>query len=219
MQLSVSLRDDIKARRLLTALVTCALLVSTSLAQCKPTRIMSWQEYSRLHPVWPYVVRINSPRTKLVYYGVSHTYSPDDPQLIEIEKLWAEFHPELAFNEGGNPPIEKSRNEAVKKYGEPGMIRFLANRDQVPVTSIDPSRAEIVAFLRKSFSPEQIKLYFVLQAVAQTVQNHPDEPLEEEVRRVLTIFNDTPGLNVTPASIVELETSYRRTFPNGGDYK
>ena len=85
MQLSISLRDHIKAGRLI-ALVTCVLLISTSLAQCKPPRIMSWQEYSRLHTNWPYVVRINSPRTKLVYYGASHTYSPDDPQLIEIEK-------------------------------------------------------------------------------------------------------------------------------------
>ena len=219
MQLSVSLRNHIKACRLLTVLVTCALLVSTSFARCKPTRIMGWQEYSRLHPNWPYVVRINSPRTKLVYYGASHTYSPDDPQLIEIEKLWVEFHPELAFNEGGNPPIEKSRDDAVKKYGEPGLIRFLAHRDHVPVTSIDQSRAEEVAFLLKRFSPERVKLFFILRVVAQQIQNHPNDSLEDELKRVFAIFNDTPGLNVTPASIVELETSYTRTFPNGGDYK
>jgi len=213
MQLSVSLRDHINARRLLTALVTCALLVSTSLAQCKPTRIMSWQEYSRLRPNWPYVVRIDSAKAKLLFYGAAHTYNPDDLQLIEIEKLWAEFHPELAFNEGGNPPIEKSREEAVKKYGEPGLIRFLANRDHVPVTSIDQSRAEEVAFLLKRFSPERVKLFFVLRVVAQQIQNHPNDSLEDELKRVFAIFNDTPGLNVTPASIVELETSYTRTFP------
>ena len=163
---------------------------------------MTWKEYNRLRPKWPYIIRINTSRVKLLYYGVNHTYKPDDPQLIEIEKLWTKFHPDIAFNEGGNPPIERSRDEAIRKYGEPGLIRFLANRDKVPVTSIDQSRAEEVAFLLKRFSPEQVKLSYVLRVVAQTVQNHPDTPLEEEVQRVLTIFNDTPGLNVSPMSIV-----------------
>ena len=43
------------------------------------------------------------------------------------------------------------RAAAVGLVGEAGFVRFLAARDDVPVTTLDPSRAEEVAHLRLTF--------------------------------------------------------------------
>ncbi|HET6842747.1 MAG TPA: hypothetical protein VFK06_13870 [Candidatus Angelobacter sp.] len=205
--------------KFVNGLALCCLLTSVTFSQCDNVKLMTWKQYSHLSPKWPYVLRINSHKANLLYYGAAHTYKPDDPQLAEIEKLWAEFRPDIAFNEGGDPPIEASRDEAIRKSGEPGLIRFLANRDHIPVTSVDQSRAEEVAFLLKRFSSEQVKLFFVLRLVAQQTRNHPEQPLEDELRRVLPIFAGTPGLNVPPGTSEELAMIYARNFPNHGSYK
>ncbi len=205
--------------RLLIVCIFCALLASLGFPQREKAKIMTWKDYSRLSPKWPYALKLNRARGRLLYYGVSHTNKPEDAQLAEIEKLWVDFRPDIAFNEGGNPPIERSRNEAIRNYGEAGLIRFLAARDKVPVASIDPSRAEEVAFLSKTFSPEPVKLFFVLRVVAQHVRNRGVDTLGQELERVFPIFGDTPGLKVAPNSIAELEVSYARHFTNQGSYK
>lgn len=97
------------------------------LAACGPRPIMTWPEYDRLHTSWPYVVRIGT----LYYFGAAHTFDPNDPQIPQIEAAWNAFKPDIAFTEGGNPPIEKTREAAVRKAGEPGLVRFLAARDSV----------------------------------------------------------------------------------------
>jgi hypothetical protein len=98
---------------------------------------MTWTEYSRLqqsgrHPEWPYVLRLNTQRGALLYFGADHTPNPADAQITQIEMEWQQFRPDIAFTEGGLPPIAKIRDEAVRNAGEPGLVRFLAQRDNVP---------------------------------------------------------------------------------------
>ena len=59
------------------------------------------------------------------------------------------FSPTIAFNEGGDPPVFQSREEAVRNAGEPGWLRFLAARDKIPIFSLEPEHSEEVNFLRK----------------------------------------------------------------------
>lgn len=116
---------------------------------------------------WPYIARMASGEGELFYYGARHTYTPTDPQVAEISQLWEAFRPDVAFNEGGNPPVEESMDDAVSKHGEAGLVRYLAARDDVPVASLDPTRAQEVAWLRKFFPADRVKLFFLLRAAAQ----------------------------------------------------
>jgi hypothetical protein len=194
-------------------------LTGTGCALRQPAGIMTWQEYDSRYVEWPYVLRIAGNRGELLYYGVRHTYSPDDPQVEEIEKLWTAFRPDIAFNEGGNPPIESSRDEAVRKGGEGALVRFLAARDNVPVTTLDPSRSEEVAHLKQRFPAEDIKLFFVLRGVAPFTNRGAEGSLEKEIERVLGIYNASPGLMGPPRSLDEVAAAYRQRLPGHGEYK
>ncbi len=199
----------------------CLLIILTGSVRAKHVRLMSWKDYSRQSHSWPYVLNIQTPEGHLLYFGARHTKDPTDPQISEIERSWTEFHPDVALNEGGNPPTEKTRDEAVGKYGEPGLVRFLAARDKVPVQSIDPTRAAEVAELSKTFPAEQLKLFFVLLVVTEYGRVYQGEAktLEEELRRVFPILAATPGLNGPPNSIPELEATYARYLPYHGTFK
>jgi hypothetical protein len=178
-------------------------------------RIMTWAEYAKREVSVPYIVRSGT----LLYFGANHTYKPDEPQIAQIQKLWSEFHPDIALNEGGNPPVAATVDAAVTQYGEAGLIRFLARRDDVPVVSIDPARSEETAFLSKKFTREQIKMFFLVRAIAQQIQNHDPAKVDDELNRILGIHNDTPGLTGSPRTSAEFAEIYRRYFPDAPDYK
>ena len=183
-----------------------------------PSRLMTWPEYAQLRPEWPYVLRLSASRGELLYFGAVHTSDPDHPQLEEIEREWERFQPDIAFTEGGLPPIAATRDEAIRNYGEPGFVRFLASRDDVPTTTLDPSRAEQVAELDRDFSREQVKLFFLLRAVGQYVERRGETGLEMELNRILGIYAASPGLSGPPRSVEELAAAYEEWFPDSGRY-
>lgn len=205
--------------RLLIRVCLLAILATTGCVHSRPAKIMTWKQYSRLSIKWPHILKVESAKGSLLYYGADHTRNPKDQQIAEIERLWQELHPDIAFNEGGDPPTEISIDSAVTKYGEPGLVRYLAARDKVPVSSLDPTRAEQSAFLLKKFAPEKVKLFFVLRVVAQHKQKSNAGLIEEELTRVFPIFAATANLGVAPNSIAELESSYARYFPGQGNFK
>jgi hypothetical protein len=196
---------------------------SQALQQVSPG-VMTWAEYSALqasgrHPEWPYVLRLNSRGGVLLYFGAAHSFDPTNSQFAQIEQEWKTFNPDIAFTEGGLPPLAVNRDEAIRNAGEPGFVRFLAARDNVPTTTLDPSRAQEVAALSGGFSREQIKLFFLLRTVSQYVQRGGTAGLAMEVDRVLGIFGATPGLSGSPRTIDDLRAAYERYFPGAGGYE
>jgi acetyl esterase len=185
---------------------------------------MTWTAYSALqrsgrHPAWPYIIRIAPPRGALLYFGAGHSFDPADIQNARIEQEWKAFAADIAFTEGGQPPIASSRDEAVRSAGEPGLVRFLAARDNVPTTTLDPSLAQQLAALSRTFTREQIKVFFVLRAVSQYVARQGNVDLPKETERVLRVFTATPGLSGSPRTVNELAAAYVRLFPEAGGYE
>jgi hypothetical protein len=202
-----------------TFFVVAAAWVSSWACSTGHVPVMSWDEYVRTEITWPYVVSFESNEGGFLYYfGAAHTWDPDDPQLVQVEQAWRRFRPDIAFTEGGSPPIASSRDEAVRRHAEPGLVRFLAARDNVPTTTLDPSRAEEVAALTSRFTSEEVKLFFLLRAVSQFVQRSGTENVDAEVERILEIHAATPGLSGPPRSLASLEEAFARLFPDRGRY-
>ena len=91
-------------------------------------------------------------------------------------------------------------------------------RDDIPVASLDPDRAEEVAYLRQSFPAMDVKLFFVLRAVAQYADTRGRDGVDSELQRVLIIFDRVPGLGGPPRSEVEVDAAFGERFPNQGSY-
>jgi hypothetical protein len=199
-----------------------ALLVAAPVgeAQEKDASLMTYEEYSKAPHSSPYIVELQIGKGALLYFGAKHTNDPKHPQIAQIEKLWREFKPTIAFNEGGAPPVMKSVDEAVSRIGEPGLARFLAARDNVPVHSLEPDRADEVAFLLKSLTAEQVKVFYALRQVPQFRNSKRDVTIETHMEFVLgKMLAGVPGLEGAPRNITELEKSCLRLAPKLKDWR
>jgi hypothetical protein len=193
-------------------------LLAIALAGCSAAGppIMSWARYRRVRHSMPYVLDLTAGSGALLYYGSRHVSDPNHPQVADIASRWQEFGPTWAFNEGGDPPVAPTAEEAVGRYQEAGLVRWLAAQDGVRVESIEPDRVVVVEAARRSFTLEQLKAYFVLRAVAQQARYAHEfraPSLEAEVARVSRILSRVPGLEGPPNSAAELAASVSRWLP------
>jgi hypothetical protein len=128
------------------------------------------------------------------------------------------FRPDIAFTEG-SPRAYATRDEAVREAGEPGLVRYLAGRDDVPTTSFEPSRAEELATLGTEFTREQIKMFYILRDISQFAERNGPAKVDAEVERLLTIYAKTPGLASSPRTLTEFQEAYVRYFSAGVTYQ
>ncbi len=202
---------------LLSIILLFAFSVAT--AQEKDASIMTFDEYAKVRHAYPYIVELQIGKGALLYFGAQHTNDPKHTQIAQIEKLWKEFRPTLALYEGGETPVSKSLDEVMSRFGEPGLVRYLAARDKVSVRSLDLSRADETALLLKTYTPEQVKVYFALRQVPLFRKSKNDETIEKRMEFVLGFLSRIPGLEGAPNSIVELDKSCLWLSPQLKDWR
>jgi hypothetical protein len=167
----------------------------------------------------PYVLDVEGRRGHLRYFGAAHSYDPGDPQAAAIERAWAEFRPTLALYEGPTHDPLTDRDAAIRGGGEAGLVRFLAQRDGVPVRSLDPDHAtQASAMIGLGYAAEQVALYFVLLHVAQWT-GRDGEALDEHLRSVFDHYARVPGLESTPRTIAQLDAMVRKWLPELADWR
>jgi hypothetical protein len=197
----------------------CLLLAAAS-PDCSKL-IVPYQDRSKIqNPV--FTLDLTSPAGgRLLYVGAPrHSFDPNDPEFSEFEKDWDDFKPTAAFFEGPENPVGSSRDDAIKNGGEPGLIRFLAARDKVAVASLEPSRQDEVNDLLTRFSPEQVKLFYVLRIIAEdrVRRKLSEAELRAEVGGLLKYFSKLKGLEGVIRTPDELEAAYRRYWTTPQDW-
>src|SRR5690349_5775699 len=118
-------------------------LTSSVLAQAgDEPEIMGYKEYGTIRHERPFILKFSSGKGSLLYFGIGHVYDPKDAQIARLEKEFLEFRPTLLLNESGTPPVAETAEQAIEKYGEPGLMSFLAKKHNIPIKSLDPSRMD-----------------------------------------------------------------------------
>lgn len=113
----------------------------------------------------PYIVEFKHNNGAILYYGSYHNVNLQHPQFQDIEDRWNTFKPDVAFSEGEKWPLVRSREDAIKRYGEQGLLRYLAYRDKVKIKCIEPKRISEMLYLLKHFPAPKIKIYYVLRQI------------------------------------------------------
>ena len=207
-------------RALLYALLPLLLVVVPAYNQeQRRADIMTYEEAAKSRHSFPYVIKLRAGKGTLLYFGALHNNDPKHPQNEQIQRRWKSFRPSIAFNEGGDPPTLKVAEEAVSRFGEAGLVRFLAARDNVPVRSLEPGRAEEVATLLKSYTPEQLKVFYALRQIPAYRRGKNDETLDEKVEFTLNWLSNVPGLEGAPHTLAELGESSARLLPKLKDWR
>ncbi len=152
---------------------------------------------------------------RLRYFGVRHTFDPDDPQYATMQSIWQELRPTEAFFEGTGNFVGDTVTAALQRSGEPGLVRHLASLTAIPVHSLEPTRAAEVESLLPRFTAEQILLFLVTRAVVQERdrRNLTAPALEPLLIRFLALEHATPQLVGVLPDLQAFRTAYTRSFP------
>ena len=133
------LRDTVmigKKKRILAVALVC--LAGVGCSGYKYSGLVPYDEYVGSSTRDPYVLELSSGKGHLLYYGAYHSSDIANPQFADMEERWKSFEPTLALCEGSTWPLEETREEAIARHGEQGLLRFLAGGDNIPVECIDP---------------------------------------------------------------------------------
>ena len=197
------------------------LLATTTLAGSKTSEenILTYKQYASIQHKSPYILEFKIGSGALLFYGAEHTGDPKDPQIADIERRWVVFHPTAAYNEGGNPPTLDDRDEAVHQYAEPGLLRFLAGRDQVPVATFEPSFDDEILHAVKTYSPLQVKVFYTLRQVTEARIAAGSTSLDERIKDWLSGYLPNHGLKNAPNALDEFTVACKNLFPELGDWR
>lgn len=194
----------------------CFLSLIAGCAVREPALILP--NWNRTRQPLPNVLELSSENGSLLYVGAMHTLNPAHPQFAVIEACWSRFHPDLAFSEGCIWPLESSRELAVHRHGEQGLLRWLAARDGVSIRCLDPSLVQQALHLKRRFPPGVVMLYYVLREAAVRRRIGLDFRIEIEVLSLQIRLSRVPGFGAAPRNPDALHALFRRMFPWVGDW-
>lgn len=121
---------------------------------------------------------------KLYYMGSEHSRDAEDPQVKQIIIAWEQFRPTFALYEGRDVGTGDSPKDAVSRFGEPALIRYLSEKYQVVSTSAEPSSKEKVEFLKSLFPAKQVELFYFMRT-AEHLRNRAEGD-EKAIRKFFT---------------------------------
>jgi hypothetical protein len=182
-----------------------------SLAQCSEKLIPYAEWDGTKNPIRRQDL-VSSSKGRLYYFPAGHSTDPADSQFREIEQAWSKVKPTIAFYEGPNRPIAATRDETIKQAGESGFVRFLATRDGIPFLTLEPSPQDEAAFIMQKFSPEQVKLFYVLREAQRLRERRklPEAELKSAITQLLERASQIKGIGSVINNLDELDAAYRR---------
>jgi hypothetical protein len=177
------------------------------------TRVLPKAQYRLGHPQ-PYVYASGD----VFVYGSVHTQDPGDPQLVDIETAWRQFHPTVALLEGRLGFLFPGLMDPVEEYGEMGRVNALAKRDDVTTYTWELPWDRAATELSSRHPPDRVALYFVLRPYFSNVRfGRPPAPeafVEEFLHRA-----SIPALRGTITSVADVDRIWQRDFPGERDWR
>ena len=127
---------------------------------------MSFDDYAAIRHPTPYVVDVVRDGARLVLFGSQHSSNPFDPMFDRIEFVFVSLEPRFALHEGTPPAVEPEREIAIRRHGEAGLIRHLAERTGIETASMDIPLAEEARLLRRELAHGDALVFLVLRQLA-----------------------------------------------------
>jgi len=170
---------------------------------------------TEIDPQWSLKIRKINLTGSLTYQGVYHTFDPSHPQYAGLIKLWDDTKPSIAFYEGSGSGYASILDKSIERSGEPGLVRFLANRDQIAAKSLEPSKLEEIAYLSNIYSSDQIILFFELRYVTNLRERKqlPEDELRARAIDALNYYGEFEPLKNSINDIHDLERKVRAYWP------
>ncbi len=189
-------------------------LPTETIARCE-TAVLS-QAQAALNPSREFSLDLNGQDgSRVVYFGVRHTFDSADPQFVAMQAAWDAVKPSAAFFEGTGHSVGETLAASVQQAGEPGALRFFAARAGVPSRSLEPTREAEVAVLLRRFTAEQLVLFYTTRSVAEVRERRGlgSQDADTVIAQNLARAHTAPQLSGVLPDVQSYRAAYSRWFP------
>lgn len=156
----------------------------------------------------------------LRYVGARHADDPADPQFAGIDAVWRDIRPTRAFFEGPDRGVAATAAETIERFGESGYVRYLAARDSVAVSTLEPSPLDEAAYLRERFPDDQVALFYLLREASRLRERKGMEgpAIEAAIVELLARAGEMGLLRGEVTSVEALDRAYRRYWSEPAEW-
>jgi hypothetical protein len=179
--------------------------------------IIPFTEYGQIadHPR-PFI--LTDDHKGYVIFGATHTRDPQHPQIPLLKKEWLSLRPTVALVEGRLDFLLPGIMEPVGNLGEGGLVKALADEDDVPVYNWDLSKEALASKLNGQFRAEQIALAQILNPYFSQLRfgkpASPEKFIAEYLKRAKYV-----GEEQNFKSAADVDLVWRKYFPDGKDWR
>ncbi|MEJ8800514.1 hypothetical protein [Pontibacter sp. H249] len=166
------------------------------------------QQFSSIET--PYIIDLKKGNKRLVFIGCSHTRDTTSTEFTTIEKYFKELQPQITFNEGGQIPAAvnfQSRNDAIAKKGETGLLKYLSDKANIQMLNGDISDSLEFTLTLKEHPKDDLFLYYMIERLVVPYLNNAygNKPFNELYSLVIESWFIKPGF---PLSEEEKSIAY-----------
>lgn len=173
--------------------------------------ILRYEDYLKKEIHLPYILDLKNKTKHLVYYGAAHSFDPADTMFADIEKRFHNLKPDIVFNEGGDDwPVINHRDSTIRLTGDPGFIRYLCRKNNVPVKSIEPPDSFEYKHLLTKYKKEDIVLMYFCRQIEQ-LQNQ-GEISNNYFEKYMDSFISDLKNNGMPLNNDEIKFSFMKNY-------
>ena len=178
--------------------------------------IIPFADYERLiNHQRPYIVTATN---KYCIFGAEHTRDPYFFEIAILEQEWKTLNPTIALVEGRLGFLISGLMDPVKKLGEGGKVKALAQKNDVPLYNWDLSMETLAQQLMPKFKPEQIALAQILYPYfGQLRFGKPDSPekyIEQYYKRAKYVRQENDISNAE-----DIDRLWKKYFPKDEDWR
>ena len=171
--------------------------------------ILSFTELEKKDYKLPYILDLQKANKHLIVYGCEHTFNPEDSMLVDIENRFLNLQPDFAFNEGGDWPIYDVRDETVRKSGEQGFLRFICNKNNIPVRSFEPAPKKEYEHILSKYNKNDVLLMYFCRQISQIQKNQELTNFKEYMVNSFLVYLKESGFPMD-----EPESEYEKIIKN-----
>ncbi|MFB6212323.1 MAG: hypothetical protein ABEI53_00685 [Candidatus Magasanikbacteria bacterium] len=201
-------------------------------------KLMSYKEFHGLKDrEVPYEYTLEKENNYLYYFGSKHIFNLKEAEEIRkpLKNFWKDFlentdGQKFVFIEGTAKDVVpdqkfESEEEAIEKWGEGGLITYLARKENIQVKGPEPGPKECAKRLEEKFSKEQIFYYYTIRSLAYRYKkrgNNRIEDIDSFLEDLISKWKDQLGWKDFDFSTSKLEEIHKNNFSgkfNPYDYK
>ena len=181
--------------------------------------LMSYDQYSKIEHETPYFYIYKSKDKSIYYFGSSHSHDPNHPQFNLLKEKWNEFHYKtrdektvVILEAHEIPNREETLERSIIKYGESGAGAYLAYESRSSIILGEPETDNIINYLLKNFSKEEILFWYECQAIKFWQDHKRNRSIQEFLSSHTDRYRELLKWPDLIISIDFINTIYREIF-------